>query len=231
MHIIIYDDSIDEASELKEALIYCFKKFDLEVNFTIINDARIDVDLNNCDLIFLDIEIGNQSGLELGKKIRELNYKTPIILTTNFKQYALDGYKIKADRYFLKPINRKELYIELKELLKETIKNSYYYYDDKLSFDKIYFKDILYVESDNKKSYLHILNHRTIMSSKTLKDWTNIFKDFGFCYAQRSCLVNMMNIELYDGKQIKMKNNDILNISRHFKDEFNDNYYKYVIRG
>ena len=180
MKVIIYDDSNEEALKLKSALITCFNQLNLESEFSIFNDANLTLNFEEVDLIFLDIEIGDDNGISLGHKIRENYPDIPIVITTNYKKYALEGYKIKADRYFLKPIDQKELALELKYLLKDYIINSKYFYDEKLSFEKIYFKDVLYVEVDNRKTIVHIKNKRKLESNKTLKEWMDIFDGYGF---------------------------------------------------
>lgn len=56
------------------------------------------------DLIFLDIELGDYNGIEIASKIRTYNRSSIIIITSSFKKYLIDGYKIEAKRYLIKPI-------------------------------------------------------------------------------------------------------------------------------
>lgn len=59
------------------------------------------------DLIFLDIELGDYNGIEIASKIRTYNRSSIIIITSSFKKYLIDGYKIEAKRYLIKPIDEK----------------------------------------------------------------------------------------------------------------------------
>lgn len=231
MKVIIYDDSNEEALKLKSALATCFNKLNLESEFSILNDANVDLSFEDVDLIFLDIEIGDDNGISLGHKIRENYPDIPIIITTNYKKYALEGYKIKADRYFLKPINQNELELEIKYLLKDYLLNSKYFYDEKLSFDKIYFKDILYVEVANRKTIIHIKNKRSLESNKSLKEWMDIFDGYGFVQIHRAFFVNLKNIQSFNREELLMINGDMITISKHYRHEFEEAYHKYVIRG
>ena len=231
MNVIIFDDSNKDAVELENALVYCFNKMNIEANIELHNSISYDIDFKDFDLVFLDIELGDKNGIEFGKHIRSIKPNITLVLTTNFKQYALDGYKIKADRYYLKPIDRNELYIELKDVLEDFIGNHKYYLDDKISFNKIYFKDVIYVEKNDSKTYIHLIGHRPIESNKTLKEWLDIFNTKNFCIIQRTCFVNLTNIKSYRINEITMINNVVFPVSRNYKDSFKDAYTKYILRG
>ena len=231
MRIIIFDDSTQDARCLKDSLDYALNKLNIEAEYIVYNDVRSDLAFNEYDLIFLDIEIGENNGIEFGRKIREDNPYIPIILTTNFKQYALEGYKIKADRYFLKPIDNFELYLELKDILKDASRNARYFYDDKISFNKIYFNDIYYVEYINRKSIIHTKTNGNLESNKSLKEWMIIFEDYGFGQNHKAFLINLHNIKLYDRQRVILNNGESFEITRHYKESFEASYIKYIVRG
>lgn len=231
MKVIIFDDIKAEAEALIEALDYAFDKLNLKAEYSIYHKLDCELDLSPYDLIFLDIEIGDQNGIEFGRKLREDNIEVPIILTTNFKQYAIEGYKIKADRYFLKPIDKFELYLELKELLKDNLRKAKYFYDDKISFDKIYFKDIYYVEVINRRSYLHTRLNGVLESNKPLREWIEIFDDYGFAQIHKAFLINLRNIKLLKNNQVTLNNNECLDITRHYRESFEEAYVKYIVKG
>ena len=231
MRIIIFDDSTKDTNDLLESIKYCLDYLKLDASFETYHDTNHDIDFKNYDLIFLDVELGNMNGIDFGEKIRKSNKDVPIILTTNYKQYAIDGYRSRAERYFLKPINKNELLIEMQSLLKNIILDSMFIYDNKLAFDKVYFKDIIFVEYLNRKSILHMKNNRCIESNKSLKDWQDIVNDYGFCLIHRSFLINLRQIKSINGNIITMNNNDKLELSRHYKDDFKIAFNDIVIRG
>ena len=231
MKIIIFDDSKREADDLKASLNYALNKLKLTATYDSFDRINHEIDFSQYDLVFLDIEIGEDSGIEFGRQIREANPYLPIMLTTNFKQYAIEGYKIKADRYFLKPIDKFELYLELKDILKDAIRNSKYIYDEKICFNQIYFNDIYYVEVINRKSIIHNKKYGELESSKTLKEWNDIFEDYGFAQSHKAFLINLHNIKLYDGNHVVLMNDEKLDITRHYKESFEAAYIKYIVRG
>lgn len=97
------------------------------------------------DLIFLDIELGDYNGIEIASKIRTYNRSSIIIITSSFKKYLIDGYKIEAKRYLIKPIDEKVFNIEMQSVLSTSFKQQYGFFDKKISQYKIHYKDMLFM--------------------------------------------------------------------------------------
>lgn len=66
--------------------------------------AFLDAYKCDADLIFLDIRIPDLAGMDVAKKIREVDQNVMIIFVTNLTQYAIEGYSVEAFDYILKPI-------------------------------------------------------------------------------------------------------------------------------
>lgn len=58
-----------------------------------------------CDVAFLDIRMDEKNGIELAKKLKDINGETNIIFTTAYSEYALDAYKVYASDYLMKPVS------------------------------------------------------------------------------------------------------------------------------
>ena len=63
----------------------------------------IDLDGPAFDLIFMDIDLGIENGMDAAREIREFDRSTPIIFVTNLAQYAVQGYEVKALDFIVKP--------------------------------------------------------------------------------------------------------------------------------
>lgn len=70
---------------------------------------------NDIDIAFLDIEMPVMTGLELAKKINEINYSTKIVFVTGFKEYAYDAFKVNAIGYILKPYDDDTVFQEIEK--------------------------------------------------------------------------------------------------------------------
>ena len=79
------------------------------VAFEAVKQAKIDV-------AFLDIEMGGMNGVELGKKLKQLNPNINIIFVTGYDQYAIDAYSMHASGYLNKPVTVERIKAELSNL-------------------------------------------------------------------------------------------------------------------
>lgn len=225
MKILIFEDNETELNNLLQCISVFFKAKDIEYTIKLSNDEKDILDHTfEYDLIFLDVEVNNINGIELGIKIREINEDVKIIFVTNFTKYLIDGYKAHADRYFLKPIKQSEFNIELNSVLKNYIEKHSGFFDEKVSPYKIYYKDILYVEFYNRKSIIHFKSGKNSETNYPLKYWLSKLECHGFSQPYKSCIVNLSEISGFHKESVIMSNEDIIPISRYYKKTFENSY-------
>ena len=143
------------------------------------------------DLLFLDIQMPELNGLEFSKMV---DSRTRIIFTTAFEQYALDGYKVNALDYLLKPIsytdflqaaNKAVRWFELLNQPHDEITSIFVKSDYKLV--QIELDNILYVEG--LKDYVKIYeegNQRPILSLMSMKAMEELLPASRFMRVHRS---------------------------------------------
>ena len=125
MNILIYDDDNNDVNHLLECINAFFAKSHQHYNTYICKDsAELFRIIKNYDLLFLDIKLNDENGIDIGLKLQSQDHDCRIIITTNYSKYAIDGYKINADRYFIKPISQKEFDIEMDTIIKKYIRKS-----------------------------------------------------------------------------------------------------------
>ena len=100
MNILIYDDNLKDIEHLLFCLNGLFQKTNLDYQ-THICKSKTEViqNISKADLLFLDMEIHNEKGIDLGLELNTINHNCRIVITTSYSKYAIDGYKIHADRY------------------------------------------------------------------------------------------------------------------------------------
>ena len=84
--------------------------------FTKPSEALAYVESNDVGIIFLDIELGNENGLDLCKQFLRLNPLVNIIFLTSHSDYALDAWKTGASGYLLKPLHAEDIKKQLSSL-------------------------------------------------------------------------------------------------------------------
>ncbi len=79
-------------------------------------DAMDWAEHNRFDVAFLDIQLHGMSGIELAKRLHEMNPKLPIIFCTGYMDYALDAFRVHASGYLMKPISGQKVQEELNQI-------------------------------------------------------------------------------------------------------------------
>lgn len=231
MKILIYDDNKNDV----ENLINCIqsflhlKKISAEI-YVCKNTTQLLEKAELSDLVFLDIEIGNENGIEIGLKLKQLINKPRIIITSLFSKYLIDGYKIHADRYFIKPIKQEEFNLEMENIIQNYFEQHIGITDLNICKEKILLKDIVYVEFKDRKTLLHFLSGTTLTTPYSLKHWANILYDYSFGQPHKSFIINFKHISAFTKQDVVMINGYLIPLSRHFKNEFNKQYMESLHR-
>lgn len=178
------------------------------------------------DLLFLDIQMPELNGLEFSKMV---DSNTRIVFTTAFDQYAIDGYKVNALDYLLKPIsyvdflqaaNKAVKWFELLQQPKEEIQSIFVKSEYKLV--QIELSKILYIEG--LKDYLKIYEEdspKPVLSLMSMKAMEELLPASRFMRVHRSYIVQKEKIRIIDRGRIVFGKNYIP-ISDSYKQAFQD---------
>lgn len=156
------------------------------------------------DLIFLDIQMPDLSGMEMAKIISP---ETRIVFTTAFEQYAVDGYKVNALDYLLKPVSYPEFLQTVEKAAKwfsrrEARQDSIFVKSD-YRLVQIKFSDILYIEGLRDYLKIHLAHETspvlTLMSMKSMEAGLPSDK---FIRVHKSFIINKTWIEAVDRGRI-----------------------------
>lgn len=99
--------TMEEIPEIQEA-----------TGFRNVHDALKFLETNSIQIVFLDIDMPEMTGLELAQKIHEISPLTSIVFTTGYPQYALEAFKAHAIGYLLKPVKKDAVLTELENYKK-----------------------------------------------------------------------------------------------------------------
>lgn len=219
---IIVDDE-PPAIRLLEKYISKVHFLSLENSFTNPLEALQYLNSNTVNLVFLDIQMPEISGIQLSKII---NNNTQIIFTTAYAQFALDSYDVAAVDYLLKPIDFERFYKAVNKInalpqpIQETDTDSYLFVktDGKNNFVKLFIKDILYIEG--LKNYLSIqLRHEQIITYGTLKHLKESLPKQDFVQTHKSYIIALKHIDKIDNQSVWINNSE-LPIGNTYKKEF-----------
>ncbi len=181
------------------------------------------------DLIFLDIQMPDLTGLEFSKMLPK---HTRVVFTTAFDQYALEGFKVEALDYLLKPFDYAEFLTaatkakEWFSLVKEkstavlSEEKEFLFVKSEYKQVRIELNQVLYFEG--LKDYIKIWlkdNPKPILTLMSLKSLEEHLPDTHFLRVHRSFIVSLKNIEIVERSQIII-NKQRITVSEQYKPKF-----------
>ena len=172
------------------------------------------------DLIFLDIEMKELTGIQL---LEAIPVKPKIIITTAYEQYALKGFDLQVCDYLLKPIPF-ERFVQAVSRASEEINRSSRHYPSKIfvkteyRLESIDLAEILFIEGMG--DYRRIVTEKKkIMTLQTFSELYDLLPHDRFCRVHQSFLVSLDKIEKIERNRIYIKSN-IIPISASYSDSF-----------
>ena len=196
MQIILCDDNPVFLSELERKIRGISARHDWNNQYLLFHTPRVllDADLSGTDVIFLDIDMPEITGIETARALRTKYPAVLIVFVTGYIQYARDGYQVEAFRYLMKDLLESELSDCLADIQKKL-------YEDQESITvhmleyaaPVRLKDILYFEGTGHR---HVIMHRNqdiVECHGKLGDYEKQLDQNGFLRIQRSYLVNMQH--------------------------------------
>jgi DNA-binding LytR/AlgR family response regulator len=188
-------------------------------------EAFNQINLNQIDLIFLDINMPEISGLSFAKSI---NKNIKVIFTTAYREYAIDGFNLQAVDYLLKPISKERLLQAVNKYLGENSlntsepsveivyeKSDFIFVRADRKMMKINFSEINYIESFSDYLKFH-LDDKIIITRETITSIEAKLPKTNFLRIHRSFIVCIAKINSFTNEFIEV-NKKALPISRSYK--------------
>ncbi|WP_445456988.1 LytR/AlgR family response regulator transcription factor [Flavobacterium sp. HNIBRBA15423] len=241
MKVLIIDDE-SKARSLLHTIIseYCLEIETIFQAENLLKGIEI-IKKEPINILFLDIEMPNHSGLQLFDflNIEEVDFE--IIFTTAYSDYAIQAFEFSAIDYLLKPLRpnkvkeavekaKKSLeqnqlqqrLTELKQALSsEKFNKLALPVEDGVLFVKL--EDIYFCEADGMYSKFYLKNNKKLLISKPLKYFTDLLDNKEMFYKpHRSYLVNLQYLQKLvkkEGTYLEMENNFLVPVSKEKREE------------
>ena len=192
---------------------------------------------NDFDISFLDVEMGEISGMDVANHIRQKEHgstRSIIIFVTGYEKYMNRAFDVSAFHYLLKPIDEEKFRNVFGRALNELYAaeeraKRYILVRNSGTQQKVYIKDIYYIESANKKVIIH--TKTGILNSYGKMDEWEQMTGSSFYRCHRCYLVNMEQIVSYNAGTIKVVNGDKLILAQKKYNDFIRQYMKYAKDG
>jgi DNA-binding LytR/AlgR family response regulator len=176
---------------------------------------------NKVDLLFLDINMDELSGIEL---LESSKIDSQVIITTAYQEYALKGYELNVTDYLLKPFTF-DRFLKAVSKAQENINQSvpnvkpdYIFVKTENRLEKINLNDILYIEGMRDYRRIHTVNKK-IMTLQNFSELEQIIPSNLVCRVHKSFMVGISKIESIERMRIKIAD-QIIPISETYKELF-----------
>lgn len=190
------------------------------------------------DMFFLDVEMGNISGIELAKEIRKRQdvscSRCIIVFVTGFREYMEDAFDVNAFHYLVKPI-REDKFAEVFHRAEKEISmvkeqaDRYIMVKEGEQRRKLFLRNIRYIESMDRKAIFYMEHGITETYAKMYDLEEQLGKLFFRCH--RGYLVNLEKVIAYSSNSIQVQGGDTIILAEKKYPDFVRAYLRYAKNG
>lgn len=165
-------------------------------------DAMLFLGRHEADLLFLDIEMGDITGLELARHLQSVHKDLLVIFVTGHAGFAVDGYEHRPVDFLIKPVD----FFRLEKAIRAVTERMEHSAPPSIPDRKIgvkadggirlvNVKDIRCIEKDGRKISIILRNGESFRAGDTMKNIEDMFRPYGFYRAHQSFIVPLGRIE------------------------------------
>ncbi|MDD3740468.1 MAG: LytTR family DNA-binding domain-containing protein [Bacteroidales bacterium] len=182
------------------------------------------------DLIFVDINMPEMSGMDL---VKSLSSEIMVVFTTAYSEYAVESYKVSAIDYLLKPISYNDFLKSANKALtnienhnskhnESSVGDDYIFVKADGRIHKVQFSKIDFIESSSEYVKIYISGEKPLMSLMTMKNLEAALPSDTFMRVHRSYIVNLDNISTIERNRIIYYGKIYVPVSEQYKEVFKE---------
>ncbi len=187
------------------------------------------LDKDEVKLMFVDISMPGLNGLDF---IRSLDNSPEVIFTTAHSEFAIEGFKVDALDYLLKPIgyndflkaaNKAKTYFKtLKKARLNSAEEECLFVKSEYRIIRIELKDIKYIEGMREYVRIHSISRKPVMSLMSMKLLEEKLPPDSFMRVHRSFIVNLKHVTTIERSRIIFDKDVYIPVSDHYKEKFQE---------
>lgn len=221
INIVVCDDDQDFLDNIQKELFHLANTLNIAIETYLYTDGNKVVDLiyndkEDFDILFLDIDMPDISGLEVAKKLREKGSDIIFIFISAHEQYVFDSIEYNPFRYIRKNRVKKELPVAMRAARSRLAELEDNYIVVKTEYEEVKIKhsDIMYFETAARKVGIHLSNGEVLAVRKTIKELCEELNNEDFIRIHSGCVANVKYIDKFSSYDITLDNGEQLIVSR-----------------
>jgi len=229
--VAICDDNITEGRHVLELARQVLRQRDLEADFAVFADpdellADIRTKNRRYDLLLLDMLFADTNGIRLAETLRDNGERGAIIYTTSSRDYAIDGYRVQASDYLLKPIELNALAASINRVLR---RHDTLLVEADGMMRSIPVSDILYAESVGNYVALQLTGQgEPVRMRATLSEALQKLGTNRFARCHKGYLVNLGQVREVRTSHLLLHSGDTIPLGRQYRTDLQKQILDYV---
>ncbi len=230
MKVAVCDDEKIARSEILSLLTEYKKLKGIDIfpyvyeNGGMLLDTKLDY-----DVIFMDYQMGEADGIEISRKIREVNKDCIIIFISAYPMAALDSFEVNTFRFLTKPIDRSKMFKALDDYMAAIDYDNLLILNTHEGVWKIKMSEIVYAEACKKHTSIYTTDKIYDVHIHLKKIEARLPKD-RFIRCHRSFVVGFYHIKNHTNQEIVFENGRKAYIGKHYLTSFKTGFQSYVMR-
>lgn len=207
LKIVICDDIKEDALATVDCLkAYYEQHSGSKPQVSIVSNGEKLRKIEQIDILFLDIELNNESGIELAAEINRTSPKTMVVFVSSFPFYVTDAFNVNASQFFVKPLQYEVFQREYGRLLKryEALQDTF---TRKIGHDEVEFHkaDIVYIESRKRVLFVYTSDGKFQQYYGKIGDEEQFFANTNIIRCHRGFLVNLAHVVHVDRNGVTVR--------------------------
>ncbi|WP_195267051.1 LytTR family DNA-binding domain-containing protein [Eubacterium sp. 1001713B170207_170306_E7] len=229
MFIILCEDNVVDRENAAQLIEEATREMFSDCHFQIFEEAEsclAAAAAQSPDIAFIDIFLGEKSGIELAEAVRKLNPKAAIIFMTISNEFASESYRVRAVDYILKPAQQDQVIAALRRCVRREDKAAFLTIRHHREILRIDQKKIEKLESQGNYFLIYMAGGEIITTRGQLKSIQSQLST-DMLKLRRGVVVNMSCIEGIKGGSCRLKSGEEIMLSRKDAGEIRQSYYNY----
>ncbi len=207
LNIVILEDRTEQAERLTQMLLdYAAANGDFAYSLTVYDRSIPLLTEYKCDadILFLDIQVPDMLGMEVARRIRQMDDRVMIIFITMLTQYAIEGYSVGAFDYVLKPVRFEEFSTKMdraRRMLAHQNTSMTLEVRTKEEIRRLNVDEISFIEVSNHDILIHT-DSETIRQWGNLKSYEDKLAPAHFVRCSAAFLVNLKYVRAVNGASV-----------------------------
>ncbi len=231
MKVAICDDDMHQIEQLQSYFYRLEAELNMKFELFFYSNAEelLEDILDDVEILMLDIQMGELSGMDAARRLRDRGMNQFLIFITSNVEYALEGYEVHAYAFLRKPL----LYSQVKRYISEIVEKLETKKEETIvvkSSDKTYrlnCEEIDYIEVYGHDVKI-VMKNKTVNCSTPLAELESKLGKAGFFRCHKSYLVNMNRISYIGQKDVVLVGGENIPVSKYKKKDLTSAFLKYM---